>query len=138
MLLSLAFSGQGNGLPGFGLPWQDRRTEVPDVRVILLPTPLPAAEPLLGAGIEPPLQVVSAEPTTMTLVHFAPSPKVSAAASKSLAKPEQAKPEKVTEAKTVAASTSVPAISPSPAERPNETRTTPPQPTVDLIAVAKS
>ncbi|MDO8178107.1 MAG: TonB C-terminal domain-containing protein [Undibacterium sp.] len=142
MLLSLAFSGQGNGLPGFGLPWQDRRTEVPDLRVILLPTPLPAAQPLLSAGAEQPMQLVSAEPTAMTLVHFAPPPKVSAAASKSLAKPEQAKPEKVTEAKRVEASTSAPAIWPAivplPAGRPNEKRATPPQPAVDLIAVAKS
>jgi hypothetical protein len=29
LLLSLTFGGQGHGLPGLGLPWQDRRIEAP-------------------------------------------------------------------------------------------------------------
>ncbi len=37
LLLSLTFGGQGLGLPGFGFPWQERRTEVPDLHVRLVP-----------------------------------------------------------------------------------------------------
>lgn len=37
LLLSLVFSGQGLGLPGFGMPWQERRGQTPDVRVVLAP-----------------------------------------------------------------------------------------------------
>jgi hypothetical protein len=44
LLLSLTFGGEGFGLPGLALPWQDRRAEVPDLRVVLVP-PTPAAVP---------------------------------------------------------------------------------------------
>jgi hypothetical protein len=37
LLLSLVFGGQESGLPGFALPWQERRIEVPDLRVELVP-----------------------------------------------------------------------------------------------------
>ena len=37
LLLGLTFGGQGLGLPGFGLPWQERRAEVPELRVRLTP-----------------------------------------------------------------------------------------------------
>jgi chemotaxis protein histidine kinase CheA len=43
--LSLTFGGQGPGLPGFGLPWQERRIEAPALRVVLMPAQIPAAEP---------------------------------------------------------------------------------------------
>ncbi len=43
LLLSLTF-GAGVGLPGLTLPWQDRRAEVPDLRVVLEPTPAAPAE----------------------------------------------------------------------------------------------
>ena len=63
LLLSLTFGGQGLGLPGLGFPWQDRRIEVPDLRVVLVPaqvTPAepavkPVAEPSQQASIEPPV-----------------------------------------------------------------------------------
>jgi hypothetical protein len=38
LLLSLTFSGQGLGLPGFGFPWQERRIEAPELRVLLVPS----------------------------------------------------------------------------------------------------
>jgi TonB family protein len=44
LLLSLTFGGEGFGLPGLALPWQDRRAEVPELRVVLVP-PTPAAVP---------------------------------------------------------------------------------------------
>ena len=37
LLLSLTFGGQGLWLPGFGFPWQDRRIEAPDLRVVVVP-----------------------------------------------------------------------------------------------------
>src|ERR1700682_5695127 len=44
LLLSLTFGGQGLWLPGFGFPWQDRRIEVPDLRVVVVPAQVTAAE----------------------------------------------------------------------------------------------
>ncbi|MDY0748813.1 TonB family protein [Paucibacter sp. R3-3] len=41
LLLSLAFGGEGFGLPGFA--WNVRRAEVPDLRVVLAPPPAPEA-----------------------------------------------------------------------------------------------
>ena len=55
LLLSLTFGGQGLGLPGFGFPWRDRRIEVPELRVVLVPTPVTTAEPAgrRGAPAQP-------------------------------------------------------------------------------------
>ncbi len=63
LLLSLTFGGQGLGLPGLGFPWQERRVEVPELRLVLVParaTPAVAAvNPVAGstqlASIEPPV-----------------------------------------------------------------------------------
>jgi len=60
LLLSLVFGGEGTGLPGFGFPWQERRIEVPDLRLLLVPAQVtgagpaaaPVAEPLPQAPIE--------------------------------------------------------------------------------------
>jgi hypothetical protein len=65
LLLSLTFGGQGRGLPGLGFPWQERRFEAPDLRVMLMPMkvtaaepadtpPMPVKEPLQQATIKPP------------------------------------------------------------------------------------
>src|ERR1022692_1557098 len=51
LLLSLTFGGQG--LWGFGFPWQDRRIEVPDLRVVLVPAQVTAAEPAVTPVAEP-------------------------------------------------------------------------------------
>ncbi len=64
-LLSLTFGGDGQGLPGFSLPWQVRRGEVPDLQVLLLPArkrveepaATPAAEPLKLASVERPVAI---------------------------------------------------------------------------------
>ena len=61
LLLSLTFSGQGWGLPGLGFPWQDRRAEAPELRVVLMPArdsaavqaPVSVQAPLPRASIEP-------------------------------------------------------------------------------------
>ena len=61
-LLSLTFGGPGLGLPGLRFPWQERRIEAPELRVMLVPAPITLAEPALRsvarpapqASIEPP------------------------------------------------------------------------------------
>ncbi len=63
LLLSLIFSGQGLGLPGFGFPWLERRIEAPELRVVLAPVRVagaesaitPVAEPAQQASNEPPV-----------------------------------------------------------------------------------
>src|SRR6266545_2428070 len=60
LLLSLIFGGQGLGLPGFGFPWRDRRIEVPDVRVVLVPTHVRAGEPGI-TSVAKPVQQASIE-----------------------------------------------------------------------------
>ena len=45
LLLSLIFGGHGFWLPGFGFPWRERRIEVPDLRVVVVPAQVTAAEP---------------------------------------------------------------------------------------------
>ena len=37
LLLSMMFGDEGHGLPGFSFPWQDRRIEVPDLSVVVVP-----------------------------------------------------------------------------------------------------
>ena len=60
-LLSLTFGGQGLGLPGLSFPWQERRIEVPELRVVLVPTHVTAAEPAV-TSVAQPLQQASIEP----------------------------------------------------------------------------
>ena len=43
-LLSLTFGGQGLWFPGFGFPWQERRIEETDLRVVVVPAEVAAAE----------------------------------------------------------------------------------------------
>ncbi len=53
LLLSLNFGGQELGFPGFGFPWQDRRVEVPELRVLLVPPRVAAAGPAAMSVAEP-------------------------------------------------------------------------------------
>jgi len=69
LLLSLTFGDQGLGLPGLGLPWRERRVEVPDLRVVLLPArvtpaapPAPAAPVVKPKPVAQPSQQVSIKP----------------------------------------------------------------------------
>ncbi|HEX6707857.1 MAG TPA: TonB C-terminal domain-containing protein [Albitalea sp.] len=54
LLLSLTFGGNGMGLPGLSFPWRDRRTEVPPLRIVLVPAHV--AKPSRRALIEPPVE----------------------------------------------------------------------------------
>lgn len=57
LLLSLIVGGEGQGLPGFGLPWQERRSTVPELQVVLAPSPtaatVAAPEAAAGPRVEP-------------------------------------------------------------------------------------
>lgn len=135
LLLSLTFGGQGLGLPGFGLPWQDRRAEVPELRAVLLPAPAADAERLPGAELSQP---AAAEPAMLTLVAPAPPSK-----SAQPANAPQAKPEPVAISKTVAAPPATPAVPPSTAKAPLPTEqpkdsVPAPTPHDDVIALAPS
>ncbi|MEO8186890.1 MAG: TonB C-terminal domain-containing protein [Burkholderiaceae bacterium] len=63
LLLSLTFGGQGLGLPGLGFPWQERRVEAPELRLVLVLAPVTravaavnsVAGPAQQASIEPPV-----------------------------------------------------------------------------------
>ena len=61
-LLSLTFGGQGLGLPGLKFPWQERRIEVPELRVVLVPAPLTPAEPAVKSVAGPAQQASIAPP----------------------------------------------------------------------------
>ena len=76
LLLSLTFSGQKLGLPGFAFPWKERRIEAPDLYVVLMPAKVTAAEPTESSRAlrtlveEPPKQAsikqsVAGEPTVV-------------------------------------------------------------------------
>ena len=55
LVFSLNFGGQGLGLPGLAFPWRDRRIEVPDIRIVLVPARVTPAEPAvkpLAAAVE--------------------------------------------------------------------------------------
>jgi hypothetical protein len=78
LLLSLTFGGQGLWFPGFGFPWQDRRIEVPDLRVVVVPAQVtPGAEPLQPTGVGQP---VAKGPALTPSVSRAPTPRRTAAA----------------------------------------------------------
>lgn len=62
LLLSLTFGGEGLGLPGLALPWQARRAEVPDLRIVLV---APQAEPMPAAAPPPePSEIATASATS--------------------------------------------------------------------------
>ncbi|WP_422018490.1 TonB family protein [Roseateles sp.] len=85
LLLSLAFGGDGAGLPGLNLPWQQRRAEVPDLRVVLLPAapgpsqPPPASPAPPGAPDLPPDMPAAAGAATDASARAEPAPVAEAA-----------------------------------------------------------
>lgn len=56
LMLGLTFGGQEFGLPGFDLPWRERRVAAPDLHVVLAPAPkpTPAEPPPPQASPQPP------------------------------------------------------------------------------------
>ena len=120
LLLSLTFGGQG-WLPGFGFPWQDRRIEVPDLRVVVVPAQVTAAEPAVTAVAEPLQQAwveqpVASGPAPTPSVSRAPTPRPTAAAIV-----PKANPRVVANPRTDAATGAAPAKMPLRADRPGDT-----------------
>ncbi len=69
LLLSLSFGGgEGFGLPGLSFPWEERRAEVPELRVVLTPAPPADAQPTepredeAAASAEAPMTASTATP----------------------------------------------------------------------------
>ena len=156
LLLSLTFAGQGFGLAGLRLPWQDRRADAPDIRVKILPELAQAAEPLQDAAIAAKAtlaQPAGAEPAMLTVVSRAPPApsaqpepplKLTPAARVVPIKPKKAIRPKPVEAVT-ASLAQVPAPDPSPAEQADQSAPAPtanPTPAAtpiqDVMAVAQS
>ena len=129
LLLSLTFGGQGLWLPGFGFPWQDRRIEAPDLRVVVVPPQVTAAEPLQQAWVEQP---VASGPALTPSVSRAPSPRRTAAAIVPEANLRaEANP------RTDAATGAAPAQTPLRGDWPGDTAP-PPIPTPAVIALERT
>ena len=124
LLLSLTFSGQGLGLPGFGFPWRERRIEAPDLRVVVIPAQAsPVGEPLPPAQVG---QTVAAESSLKPSASRAATPRQTAVAILTNAPP-------VTDVAPVAAAAQLPLH----ADRPSDTAP-PPIPAPAAIAVART
>jgi hypothetical protein len=121
LLLRLTFGGQGLWLPGFSFFWQDRRIEVPDLRVVLDPAQVTAAGPAVTPVVEPMQQAWVEQPLasrTMPTpsVSRAPTPRRTATATMPDADPRaEANP------RTDAATGAAPAQMPLRADRPGDT-----------------
>jgi outer membrane biosynthesis protein TonB/uncharacterized protein YjbI with pentapeptide repeats len=137
LLLSLTFGGQGLWLPGFGFPWQDRRIEVLDLRVVVVPAQVTAAEPAVTPVAEPLQQAwveqpVASGPKLTSSVSRAPTPRRTAAAIVPEANPRaEANP------KTDAATGAAPVQMPLRADRPGDTAP-PPIPAPAVIALERT
>ncbi|HEV8258567.1 MAG TPA: hypothetical protein VGR42_16465, partial [Casimicrobiaceae bacterium] len=136
-LLSLIFGGQGLWLPGLGFPRQDRRIEAPDLRVVVVPPQVTAAEPAVTPVAEPLQQTrveqpVARGPALTPSVSRAPTPRRTAAA----IVPE-ANPRAAANPRTDAATGAAPAKMPLRAERPGDTAP-PPIPAPPVIAVTRT
>ena len=137
LLLSLTFGGQGLWLPGFGFPWQDRRIEAPDLRVVVVPPQVTAAEPAVTPVAEPLQQAwveqpVASGPALTPSVSRAPTPRRTAAAIVPEANPRaEANP------RTDTATGAAPAQMPLRADRPGDTAP-PPIPAPAVIALPRT
>ncbi len=124
LLLTLTFGGQGLW-PGFGLPWQARRIEAPDLRVVVVPAQVTAAESLPPASVE---ETIASGPIPTPSISSAPAQRLPTSAITVRAKPKaEAKPT------TDAATVSAPAEMPLRADRPGDTAP-PPIPAPAVIA----
>jgi hypothetical protein len=138
LLLSLSFGGQGLGLPGLGFPWRDRRIEVPDLRVVLVPARVTAAEPTLieqpvdgGPALTPSVSPALTLGKKVAAIVREAKPTVSAMP------PVNPKPTAVAKPKPEAATGAVSAKAPSSADGPGHAAP-PPIPEPAVIALESS
>ncbi len=136
LLLSLTFGGQG-WLPGFGFPWQDRRIEEPDLRVVVVPAQVTATEPAVTPVTEPSQQEsverpVASGPAPMPSVSRAPTARQNAPA---IVPETNARAE--VNSRTDAATGPAPAQTPLRADRPGDTAP-PPIPAPAVIALPRT
>ena len=135
LLLSLTFGGQRLWLPGFGFPWRDRRIEAPDLRVVVVPPQVTAAEPAVAPAAEPLPQVRVEQPVASG---SALAPSVSSARTPrrtTAAIMPEANPRADANPRTAAAPGAAPAQTPLRGDRPGDTAP-PPIPAPAVIAVA--
>ena len=137
LLLSLTFGGQGRWLPGFGFPWRDRRIEVPDLRVVVVPAQVTAAEPAVTPVAEPLQQAwverpIASGPALTPSVSRAPTPRPTTAAVVLEADP-RAEANPTADAATGAAPAKMPLL----ADRSGDTAP-PPIPAPAVIALART
>ncbi len=119
-LLSLIFGGHGLWRPGFGFPWQDRRIEEPDLRVVVVapqvtapePADTPVTEPSQQASVEQP---VASAPALTPSASRPPTPRQTAPAIVAEANPRAA-----ANARTEAATGAAPAQTPLHGDQPSD------------------
>ena len=131
-LLSLIFGGQGLWRPGFGFPWQVRRIEAPDLRVVVVPAQVTSAEPAVTPVAEPSQQAsveqpVASAPALTPPVSRAPTPRRTTAAIV-----PQANSRAEGNPRTDTATGATPAQTPLPADRPGDTAPPPIPPPVAI------
>jgi hypothetical protein len=135
LLLSLTFNGQG--LWPLLFSWQDRPMEVPDLRVVVVPAQVTAAEPAVTpvaeslqlAWVEQP---VASGPALTPSASRAPTPRRTAAATV-----PRANPRAKANTRTAVATGTAPAKMPLRADRPGDTAP-PPIPAPPVIAVERT
>jgi hypothetical protein len=137
LLLSLTSGGQGLWLPGFSFPWQDRRIEVPDLRVVVVPAQVTAAEPAITPAAEPLQQAWVEQP-------LAKGPALTPSVSRTPIPPRTARaigpetnPRTDAKTRTDAATDAAPAKAPSGANRPGDAAPAPTR-APDVIALART
>ncbi len=117
LLLSLIFGGQGLW-PGFGFPWQARRVEAPNLRVVVVPAQVTALEPAVTPVPEP--QQASAGQPVAGGPALAP-PSVSIVRRTATAITPEANPTAEANPKAKGVSVAAPAQMPLRADRPADT-----------------
>ena len=91
-LLSLTFGGDQKGLPGLFLPWRERRIEVPDLHIVLVPAPVAPASPAPKPDAEPSLQATIEAPAAAQPPEQVAPPPAKRAPGKAAVKSPVAKP----------------------------------------------
>ena len=134
LLWRLTFGGQGLW-PGFGFPWQARRIEAPDLRVVVVPAQVTAVEPAVTPATEPSQlalveQPLASEPALTSSVSRAPTPQPAPAIIAQANSRAEANP------RTDVANGAAPAQIPLRADRPGETAP-PPIPAPAVIALTR-